>query len=52
MSDGGKGDSPRPFSVPLKKFDANWDAIFGKKADSNETKPKEDNPNEDNNNRS
>ena len=31
MSDGSKGDSPRPFSVPLKKFDANWDAIFGKK---------------------
>jgi hypothetical protein len=31
MSDGGKGDSPRPFSVPLNKFDANWDAIFGKK---------------------
>jgi len=31
MSDGGKGDSPRPFSVPLKKFDENWNAIFGKK---------------------
>lgn len=31
MSDGGKGDSPRPFSIPLSKFDSNWDAIFGKK---------------------
>jgi hypothetical protein len=52
MSNGGKGDSPRPFSVPLKKFDANWEAIFGKKTDSDETTPKEDKPNEDSNNRS
>lgn len=36
MSDGGKGDSPRPFSVPQKEFDKNWDAIFKKK-----TEPKE-----------
>ena len=27
----GKGSSPRPFSVPRKKFDDNWDRIFGKK---------------------
>lgn len=26
---GGKGDSPR--RVDQKKFDSNWDAIFGKK---------------------
>lgn len=51
MSDGGKGDSPRPFSVPLKKFDANWDAIFGKKKDSTDTEPKEK-TDEDSNNRS
>jgi DNA-directed RNA polymerase subunit RPC12/RpoP len=38
MSDGGKGDSPRPFSVPLKKFDANWDAIFGKKKPADDFK--------------
>jgi hypothetical protein len=30
MSDGGKGDTPRPFSVPKEKFDSNWDAIFKK----------------------
>lgn len=52
MSDGGKGDSPRPFSVPLKKFDANWDAIFSKKKDSPDNKPDEEKPNEDSNNRS
>lgn len=28
---GGKGSSPRPFSVDKKKFDENWDKIFGKK---------------------
>lgn len=27
----GKGSSPRPFSVSQSQFDANWDAIFGKK---------------------
>ena len=31
MSDGGKGDVPRPFSVPLEVFDDNFEAIFGKK---------------------
>ena len=31
MSDGGKGSSPRPFSVDKKTFDNNWDKIFGKK---------------------
>lgn len=33
MSDGGKGDAPRPFSVPQKEFDKNWDAIFKKQPD-------------------
>lgn len=28
---GGKGSSPRPFSVDKKKFDENWDRIFSKK---------------------
>lgn len=28
MSDGGKGDSPRPFSVSQDVFARNWDAIF------------------------
>lgn len=31
MRDGGKGDKQRPLTVPLSKFDNNWDAIFGKK---------------------
>jgi len=31
MGDGGKGSSPRPYSVPKDTFDANWDAIFGNK---------------------
>ena len=30
MSDGGKGSSPRPFSVDHKTFSDNWDAIFRK----------------------
>ena len=31
MTTGGKGDKPRPYSVPLDEFDNNWDRIFGKK---------------------
>ena len=31
MGDGGKGSSPRPFSVSQDQFAQNWDAIFGKK---------------------
>jgi hypothetical protein len=31
MSDGGKGDSPRPLSVDQKTFSSNWEATFGKK---------------------
>lgn len=27
----GKGDKPRPLSVSMEVFDANFDAIFGKK---------------------
>jgi len=29
--DGGKGAIPRPLGVPMEQFDANFDAIFGKK---------------------
>jgi len=28
--DGGKGDTPRPFSIGLDKFDAQFESIFGK----------------------
>jgi hypothetical protein len=31
MSDGGKGSSPRPFSVPKEVFDERFETIFGKK---------------------
>ena len=27
----GKGDTPRPLSIPKKEFDKKWDKIFGKK---------------------
>jgi hypothetical protein len=31
MSDGGKGSNPRPFSVPKKVHDDNYDTTFGKR---------------------
>ena len=31
MSDGGKGSSPRPYSVDQKTYSDNWDRIFKKK---------------------
>lgn len=31
MSDGGKGSSPRPYSVTYDQFLNNWDNIFGNK---------------------
>jgi hypothetical protein len=31
MSDGGKGSSPRPYSVDQTTFANNWETIFGKK---------------------
>ena len=34
MSNGGKGSSPRPYSVSQEEFANNWDAIFGKKKKS------------------
>ena len=36
MSDGGKGDTPRPFGVSKEVFDINFEAIFGKKKTSKE----------------
>ena len=29
----GKGSRPKPYSVPLKQFDNQWDAIFNKGKD-------------------
>lgn len=33
MSNGGKGDAPRPKSVDEQTFGSNWDAIFKKPLD-------------------
>lgn len=41
---GGKGSKPRP--VDKKKFDDNWDRIFGKKQVKNDESEKKDLPNE------
>ena len=42
MSDGGKGDKPRPYSVDRKTFENNWDAIFGdKQKNKEESEPSE-----------
>lgn len=30
MRDGGKGDKPKPLSVPMEQFDNAWDRIFSK----------------------
>jgi hypothetical protein len=32
-SDGGKGSSPRPYSVTQEEYDSRWDAIFGRDKD-------------------
>ncbi len=32
-SDGGKGSSPRPYSVSQQEYDSRWDAIFGRDKD-------------------
>ena len=32
-SDGGKGSSPRPYSVTQQEYDARWDAIFSRDND-------------------
>lgn len=41
-SDGGKGSSPRPFSVSQAEYDARWDAIFGRDLKDESTEEVED----------
>jgi hypothetical protein len=36
-SDGGKGSSPRPFSVSQDEYNKRWDAIFGRDLETEET---------------
>ena len=42
MSDGGKGSTPRPFSVSNQEYADRWNAIFGK-IDSETDKPTRNN---------
>jgi hypothetical protein len=42
MSDGGKGSSPRPFSVSQAEYDARWDAIFSRDGLDEEVKKEVD----------
>ena len=44
-SDGGKGSSPRPYSVTQAEYDSRWDLIFGRDK-PNEEKPEEEQPKE------
>jgi hypothetical protein len=41
-SDGGKGSTPRPFSVAQAEYEARWDMIFGRDSVAGRDKPKEE----------
>ena len=43
-SDGGKGSSPRPFSVSQAEYDARWDAIFSRDLEEQEEEVLEEDP--------
>jgi hypothetical protein len=30
MTDGRKGDTPRPLTIPKEQFESNWNTIFNK----------------------
>lgn len=45
---GGKGSSPRPYSVTQEEYDNRWDAIFGRKPVNEEYSDTDDEDNEDN----
>jgi hypothetical protein len=38
-SDGGKGSSPRPFSVSQDEYNKRWDAIFSRDLEETEEEP-------------
>ena len=48
MSDGGKGSSPRPYSVSQEEYNTRWDAIFSRDLPKEDTSKKEDTVVEDN----
>ena len=37
-SEAGKGDSPRPFSVPLDEYGKRWELAFGKRKKKTENR--------------
>jgi hypothetical protein len=39
MSDGGKGDKPRPFQVANEEYAQRWDLIFGRDNEKKNTAP-------------
>ena len=41
MSDGGKGSSPRPYSVSNEEYANRWDAIFGRDIETEKDKRKQ-----------
>lgn len=43
MTTGGKGDKPRPYSIPLEEFDNRWEIIFGKKNKTTNTESQDQN---------
>ena len=46
-SDGGKGSSPRPFSVSQAEYDARWDTIFSRDLEEETTEEVEDEEDDD-----
>jgi hypothetical protein len=46
-SDGGKGSSPRPFSVSQDEYNKRWDAIFGRDLEEETTEEVEEHEEDD-----
>ena len=46
-SDGGKGSSPRPFSVSQDEYNKRWDAIFGRDLEEETTEEVEEHDDDD-----
>lgn len=44
QSDGGKGSSPRPYSVSQEEYNKRWDAIFGRDLDDEDEPELEEDP--------
>lgn len=42
MADAGKGDGPRPITVERKKYEQNWERVFGSKKKETDNDKTED----------